>query len=192
MFESLSLDVLLSHCRQCWRSWLFSRMSEAEGQFYSVQVGDSTFTVLKRYQQLRAIGSGAQGIVWWEALLFMFLCYVNFDRNIYSIFFNNSTYTGQNIYWINRSLVLRFSMNFNPPPHPHPFIPPTVMCMTSSALDTVLGIPVAVKKLCRPFQNQTHAKRAYRELVLLKCVNHKNVSTSIYFFNCTIFYVLCK
>uniref|UniRef100_A0A673B0C0 Stress-activated protein kinase JNK n=1 Tax=Sphaeramia orbicularis TaxID=375764 RepID=A0A673B0C0_9TELE len=81
---------------------------EAEGQFYSVQVGDSTFTVLKRYQQLRAIGSGAQGIV-------------------------------------------------------------------CSALDTVLGIPVAVKKLCRPFQNQTHAKRAYRELVLLKCVNHKNI-----------------
>uniref|UniRef100_A0A667ZM45 Stress-activated protein kinase JNK n=1 Tax=Myripristis murdjan TaxID=586833 RepID=A0A667ZM45_9TELE len=81
---------------------------EAEGQFYSVQVGDSTFTVLKRYQQLRAIGSGAQGIV-------------------------------------------------------------------CSALDSVLGIPVAVKKLCRPFQNQTHAKRAYRELVLLKCVNHKNI-----------------
>ena len=40
-------------------------MSEADGlQFYSVQVGDSTFTVLQRYQQLRAIGSGAQGIVW--------------------------------------------------------------------------------------------------------------------------------
>ncbi|GAA6088980.1 mitogen-activated protein kinase 9 isoform X1 [Tachysurus ichikawai] len=33
----------------------------------------------------------------------------------------------------------------------------------------------AVKKLSRPFQNQTHAKRAYRELVLLKCVNHKNI-----------------
>ncbi|KAI3351814.1 hypothetical protein L3Q82_020647 [Scortum barcoo] len=83
-------------------------MSEADSQFYSVQVGDSTFTVLKRYQQLRAIGSGAQGIV-------------------------------------------------------------------CSALDTVLDIAVAVKKLCRPFQNQTHAKRAYRELVLLKCVNHKNI-----------------
>lgn len=40
----------------------------------------------------------------------------------------------------------------------------------------MLGINVAVKKLSRPFQNQTHAKRAYRELVLLKCVNHKNVS----------------
>lgn len=51
--------------------------------------------------------------------------------------------------------------------------------VTSSALDTDLGIPVAVKKLCRPFQNQTHAKRAYRELVLLKCVNHKNVRTVI-------------
>ncbi|XP_051533223.1 mitogen-activated protein kinase 9 isoform X4 [Myxocyprinus asiaticus] len=83
-------------------------MTEEEGQFYSVQVGDSTFTVLQRYQQLRAIGSGAQGIV-------------------------------------------------------------------CSALDTVLGFPVAVKKLSRPFQNQTHAKRAYRELVLLKCVNHKNI-----------------
>uniref|UniRef100_H2RKF1 Stress-activated protein kinase JNK n=1 Tax=Takifugu rubripes TaxID=31033 RepID=H2RKF1_TAKRU len=83
-------------------------VASSNGHFYSVQVGDSTFTVLKRYQQLRAIGSGAQGIV-------------------------------------------------------------------CSALDTVLGIPVAVKKLCRPFQNQTHAKRAYRELVLLKCVNHKNI-----------------
>lgn len=54
----------------------------------------------------------------------------------------------------------------------------------SAAFDTVLGINVAVKKLSRPFQNQTHAKRAYRELVLLKCVNHKNVSsvsaTSLY------------
>lgn len=59
-----------SCCRQCWWSWLFSRMSEDEGHFYSVQVGDSTFTVLKRYQQLRAIGSGAQGIVWWEPALF--------------------------------------------------------------------------------------------------------------------------
>uniref|UniRef100_A0AAQ4Q2V1 Stress-activated protein kinase JNK n=1 Tax=Gasterosteus aculeatus aculeatus TaxID=481459 RepID=A0AAQ4Q2V1_GASAC len=34
---------------------------------------------------------------------------------------------------------------------------------------------VAIKKLSRPFQNQTHAKRAYRELVLMKCVNHKNI-----------------
>ncbi|NXX15527.1 MK09 kinase, partial [Podargus strigoides] len=50
-----------------------------------------------------------------------------------------------------------------------------------AAFDTVLGINVAVKKLSRPFQNQTHAKRAYRELVLLKCVNHKNVSLALYF-----------
>ncbi|XP_005661501.1 mitogen-activated protein kinase 9 isoform X3 [Sus scrofa] len=47
--------------------------------------------------------------------------------------------------------------------------------MFCAAFDTVLGINVAVKKLSRPFQNQTHAKRAYRELVLLKCVNHKNI-----------------
>lgn len=62
--------------------------------------------------------------------------------------------------------------------------------VTSSALDTVLGIPVAVKKLCRPFQNQTHAKRAYRELVLLKCVNHKNVRTVFKGF-CHVFHPLC-
>uniref|UniRef100_A0A8C0H6U3 Stress-activated protein kinase JNK n=1 Tax=Chelonoidis abingdonii TaxID=106734 RepID=A0A8C0H6U3_CHEAB len=54
----------------------------------------------------------------------------------------------------------------------------TAMCTlkrNNAAFDTVLGINVAVKKLSRPFQNQTHAKRAYRELVLLKCVNHKNI-----------------
>uniref|UniRef100_A0A2I3RT61 Stress-activated protein kinase JNK n=2 Tax=Pan TaxID=9596 RepID=A0A2I3RT61_PANTR len=49
------------------------------------------------------------------------------------------------------------------------------MVQFAAAFDTVLGINVAVKKLSRPFQNQTHAKRAYRELVLLKCVNHKNI-----------------
>lgn len=45
---------------------------------------------------------------------------------------------------------------------------------------------VAIKKLSRPFQNQTHAKRAYRELVLMKCVNHKNVSMQI----CSVVFVL--
>lgn len=47
---------------------------------------------------------------------------------------------------------------------------------SSAAYDAVLDRNVAIKKLSRPFQNQTHAKRAYRELVLMKCVNHKNVS----------------
>ncbi|NXV89885.1 MK10 kinase, partial [Calonectris borealis] len=47
-----------------------------------------------------------------------------------------------------------------------------------AAYDAVLDRNVAIKKLSRPFQNQTHAKRAYRELVLMKCVNHKNVNIS--------------
>lgn len=38
--------------------------NKVDNQFYSVEVGDSTFTVLKRYQNLKPIGSGAQGIVW--------------------------------------------------------------------------------------------------------------------------------
>uniref|UniRef100_A0A665WUG5 Stress-activated protein kinase JNK n=1 Tax=Echeneis naucrates TaxID=173247 RepID=A0A665WUG5_ECHNA len=82
--------------------------SKVDNQFYSVEVGDSTFTVLKRFQNLKPIGSGAQGIV-------------------------------------------------------------------CAGYDAVLDRNVAIKKLSRPFQNQTHAKRAYRELVLMKCVNHKNI-----------------
>ena len=31
---------------------------------YTVEVGDTKFTILKRYQNLKPIGSGAQGIVW--------------------------------------------------------------------------------------------------------------------------------
>ncbi|RMX52324.1 hypothetical protein pdam_00010352 [Pocillopora damicornis] len=76
--------------------------------YYSVQVGDTVFTVLKRYRNLQIIGSGAQGMV-------------------------------------------------------------------CSALDSTTGEKVAIKKLSRPFQNVTHAKRAFRELVLLKMVNHKNI-----------------
>ena len=41
-----------------------SIMNKNRKEFYSVDVGDSTFRVLKRYQNLRPIGSGAQGIVW--------------------------------------------------------------------------------------------------------------------------------
>lgn len=78
------------------------------GQFYTIEVGDTRFTVLKRYQNLRPIGSGAQGIV-------------------------------------------------------------------CAALDQVIQQNVAIKKLSRPFQNVTHAKRAYREFKLMNLVNHKNV-----------------
>ena len=49
------------------------------------------------------------------------------------------------------------------------------MCF-SAAYDQVTGNNVAIKKLSRPFQNVTHAKRAYREFVLMKLVNHKNVT----------------
>lgn len=46
----------------------------------------------------------------------------------------------------------------------------------SAAVDTETQQNVAIKKLSRPFQNVTHAKRAYREFKLMKLVNHKNVS----------------
>lgn len=45
----------------------------------------------------------------------------------------------------------------------------------SSAQDKVNNKKVAIKKLARPFQSAVHAKRTYRELRLLKHMNHENV-----------------
>ncbi|XP_014271663.1 mitogen-activated protein kinase p38a [Halyomorpha halys] len=44
-----------------------------------------------------------------------------------------------------------------------------------SAMDTKYGVRVAIKKLPRPFQSAVHAKRTYRELRMLKHMNHENV-----------------
>uniref|UniRef100_A0A6M2DNW6 mitogen-activated protein kinase n=1 Tax=Xenopsylla cheopis TaxID=163159 RepID=A0A6M2DNW6_XENCH len=44
-----------------------------------------------------------------------------------------------------------------------------------SAVDTVHNVKVAIKKLARPFQSAVHAKRTYRELRMLKHMNHENV-----------------
>ncbi|KAL6116997.1 mitogen-activated protein kinase 12b isoform X1 [Pungitius pungitius] len=44
-----------------------------------------------------------------------------------------------------------------------------------SAWDRRLGAQVAIKKLHRPFQSKLFAKRAYRELRLLKHMRHENV-----------------
>ncbi|XP_070687374.1 mitogen-activated protein kinase 12 [Pempheris klunzingeri] len=44
-----------------------------------------------------------------------------------------------------------------------------------SAVDSRFGTKVAIKKLYRPFQSELFAKRAYRELRLLKHMKHENV-----------------
>uniref|UniRef100_A0A7N8WL28 mitogen-activated protein kinase n=1 Tax=Mastacembelus armatus TaxID=205130 RepID=A0A7N8WL28_9TELE len=44
-----------------------------------------------------------------------------------------------------------------------------------SAVDARTGAKVAIKKLYRPFQSELFAKRAYRELRLLKHMKHENV-----------------
>ncbi|OBS73051.1 hypothetical protein A6R68_12344 [Neotoma lepida] len=48
----------------------------------------------------------------------------------------------------------------------------------SSAVDSRTGNKVAIKKLYRPFQSELFAKRAYRELRLLKHMRHENVRAS--------------
>lgn len=79
-----------------------------ETQFHIVQVSDTKFEILRRYDDLKHLGTGAQGVV-------------------------------------------------------------------CSAHDSILKKRVAIKKLYRPFQNQTHAKRAFRELKLMRLVNHVNI-----------------
>lgn len=44
-----------------------------------------------------------------------------------------------------------------------------------SSIDRKTGVRVAIKKLHRPFQSRLFAKRAYRELRLLKHMKHENV-----------------
>nr|CAG4640716.1 EOG090X033O [Eulimnadia texana] len=44
-----------------------------------------------------------------------------------------------------------------------------------SAVDAITNTKVAIKKLARPFHSAIHAKRTYRELRMLKHMNHENV-----------------
>ena len=63
-----------------------------------------------------------------------------------------------------------------------PFCVWEIQCvfLFSSAFDADRGEKVAIKKLVKPFTNETYAKRAFRELKLMKMVNHKNVSPHIF------------
>ena len=45
----------------------------------------------------------------------------------------------------------------------------------SSAKDQLTGVAVAVKKIMKPFSTPVLAKRTYRELKLLKHIQHENV-----------------
>ncbi|KAF7489166.1 Stress-activated protein kinase JNK [Sarcoptes scabiei] len=77
-------------------------------QFHTMHVSDTRFEIFKRYESLRIMGSGAQGVV-------------------------------------------------------------------CAAYDRLFDREVAIKKLSKPFQNVTHAKRAYREFKIMQLVNHKNI-----------------
>lgn len=57
-----------------------------------------------------------------------------------------------------------------------------VLSPRSSAIDQKTKEKVAIKKLYRPFQSLIHTKRAYRELRLLRHIQHENVRTFSLFF----------
>ncbi|MCP9266393.1 Mitogen-activated protein kinase [Dirofilaria immitis] len=110
--EAISLDSCASVLEPSQLEGVYSTpmaSTSAASEFYNVDINDTRLCVLKRYQNLRIIGSGAQGVV-------------------------------------------------------------------CAAHDTLRDEQVAIKKLSRPFQNVTHAKRAYREFKLMNLVNHKNAN----------------
>ncbi len=57
---------------------------------------------------------------------------------------------------------------------PSPTIP-TIPTPTTSTEDQETGVTVAVKKITKPLSSLTMAKRTYRELMLLKHIQHENV-----------------
>lgn len=52
-----------------------------------------------------------------------------------------------------------------------------IFLLISSAKDQLTGAAVAVKKIMKPFSTPVLAKRTYRELKLLKHIQHENVCT---------------
>jgi serine/threonine protein kinase len=52
--------------------------------------------------------------------------------------------------------------------------PPDLMSL-SSAKDQLTGASVAIKKIMKPFSTPVLSKRTYRELKLLKHIQHENV-----------------
>lgn len=104
---------------------------ELTTQFYTIHINDTRFEILRRYESLKIIGSGAQGVVWFVAKTKIHLEPLSLTR-------------------------------FSSPPY-------------SSAYDKLFKQDVAIKKLSRPFQNVTHAKRAFREFKIMQLVNHQNI-----------------
>lgn len=47
--------------------------------------------------------------------------------------------------------------------------------LVCSSFDKNRNLHVAIKKISNPFQTPIHAKRTYREIKLLKHMNHENV-----------------
>lgn len=60
--SSLKMPLLSQSPRTSQK--MSSTTSTKSSHYYTVEVGDTRFTILKRYQNLKPIGSGAQGIVW--------------------------------------------------------------------------------------------------------------------------------
>lgn len=60
--------------------------------------------------------------------------------------------------------------------HPYTLARAHLSCVfTSSAKDQLTGSSVAIKKIMKPFSTPVLSKRTYRELKLLKHIQHENV-----------------
>ncbi|CAG9565051.1 unnamed protein product [Danaus chrysippus] len=119
--------------------------------FYTVEVGDTRFTILKAIPELEAHRlRSTRNCLLIQLVLAVAMVY-------YSVTIGDTVFTIPTRY----TEVVRRGAG--------------AQGMVCAAYDTVTQQNVAIKKLSRPFQNVTHAKRAYREFKLMKLVNHKNI-----------------
>ncbi|KOB69460.1 C-Jun NH2-terminal kinase [Operophtera brumata] len=143
--------------------------------YYSVTLGDTVFTVPTRYTELVGRGAGAQGMVcdsWGHC--------VHCADPVYRASGPRRGCAGDSVVRTRHHLYYSVTLGdtvFTVPTRYTELVgrgagAQGIVC---AAYDTVTQQNVAIKKLSRPFQNVTHAKRAYREFKLMKLVNHKNI-----------------
>lgn len=82
------------------------------------------------------------------------------------------------VYHAHRPCVQAHSASYGAPLHSQrrsDFLPNNTPTLSSSAKDQLTGSSVAIKKIMKPFSTPVLSKRTYRELKLLKHIQHENV-----------------
>ena len=171
------------HILRGWDLLAIAAMSPPPQGFYQLELNKTAWEVPDRYQNLSPVGSGAYGQVSMNSLLMNESITVTEDRREQlcrstKCKFHVVKYCGGVTLTRNFSLQLHHRVSYlYVLTKTRSFSRPKVCSATDSQtlLKDGSNLKVAIKKLARPFQSAIHAKRTYRELRMLKHMNHENV-----------------